>query len=173
MPVFNDCESVQLLAAIDETSTSHSIILEPPLLVVLVFPCPPEEENVLWAPDNQDLVSEHEHVTQIIVRNSCELEAWGVLSVDSDSSTLSVEAVHPLFAIIEASLREVLFGAVLVIVCLQSSSSPPIDVVDEVVVHVSSLLLDVVVWEKHSFLVKEAANGERIEKSSERQRDVW
>ena len=68
-----------------------------------------------------------------------------LLEVDSDSSNLSVEAVDPLFAIIEASLWEVLSGAVLVIVGLQSASSPPIDVIDEVVVHVSSLLLNVVV----------------------------
>jgi len=74
---------------------------------------------VLRASHHQDLVPEHEHITQIIFRDSIEQEFSSVLGVDLDGASLSVEAVNDSTSlIVEASLWEVFLCAILVVVCL-------------------------------------------------------
>ena len=70
---------------------------------------------------------------------------------------------HCIGGVEEASLWEVLLGAILVVVCFQSSSSGPfIDLIDEVMMHKSCFLLNIIVREEYLLVAQEAADGEWV-----------
>lgn len=106
-----------------------------------------EEKDMLRAPDHQDPVPEHEHITQVIFGDSIKYEVCGILSTYLDGTSLSVEAMNNFIDRIEkASLWEVLLGTTLVVVSLQGpSGSPLVDVIDEVMMHECSFLFNMVV----------------------------
>ena len=103
------------LNEVDEASHVNLVVLLPLLghiLVLVFFLDDLEEHNFTGRSGNKSLVVEEIHLTEVHVGHLLELNLLGIISVDGESLSLSIERVdHVLIGVMETLVREVLRGA--------------------------------------------------------------
>ena len=100
------------LDEVDEASHVNLVVLLPLLghiLVLVFFLDDLEKHNFTRGSSNKCLVVEKIHLTEVHVSHLLELDDLGIISINCESLTLSVERVdHVLIRVVETLVREIL-----------------------------------------------------------------